>query len=72
MIYTRDAAGFEIKLNDKVFAVRKEYQNSLNVYKPILVKAKVYSVGEKMLMVTDGSKFWRVYPNQCVRDFSYD
>ena len=75
MIYTKDAAGYELNINDKVLAIKKE-ESELPcmdiVMRPILVKAKVYNICKKMIMVTDGTSFWRIYPNQCVKDFRYD
>lgn len=75
MIYTKDAAGFELKIDDRILAIRKEEFElpCLNTVKrPVLVKARVYNICDKMIMVTDGTDFWRIYPNQCVKDFRYD
>lgn len=70
MIYTKDSSGFELTIGDKVMAIQKVYDERLEVYRPTLVKAVVYSIGPKMITVRDETFYcWRIYPNQCVKRF---
>ena len=70
MIYTRDAAGFELSVGNKVMCVKKVYHDDVGLSRPTLVEATISEICPKMIVVTDGSKWFRIYPDQCVKVFT--
>ena len=63
MIYTKDAAGFELNIGDTVMCVKRVYHDDIGLNRPSLIKATVDNICPKTVIVTDGKIWFRAYPD---------